>query len=235
MKVKIIFDKESVNPECFSGWGISYLVGENVLFDTGEKVDYTINNLKKLNAKLDDIAKIVISHNHWDHTGGLNGLLGVNSSIETFICAGFSDKFNGDVSSLNIRLVDSFQKIDKGIYTTGCLPTNYQGNELFEQALILETKKGISLLAGCSHPGILEYVRIAKEKFSTDRIYAAIGGFHLIDKEKRMIQYIADQLKKEGVENIGPSHCTGFDAVTILKDYYPNNFFDIKIGREIDL
>ena len=67
MKVRVIFEREKINKNFFSGWGNSYLVGEEVLFDTGEKSEYILNNLKMLNVNILDVKTIVISHNHWDH------------------------------------------------------------------------------------------------------------------------------------------------------------------------
>ena len=64
---------------------------------------------------------------------------------------------------------------------------------------------------------------------------AIIGGFHFMREDSRFVRYVAEQLKNEGVENIGPAHCTGFDAVCMLRQYYLHNFFEIKVGAEIEI
>jgi metal-dependent hydrolase (beta-lactamase superfamily II) len=60
MKLKVIFDKERIDDKFQSGWGIAYLL-EDTLFDTGEKIDYLINNIKAFNVSLDSINKVGIA------------------------------------------------------------------------------------------------------------------------------------------------------------------------------
>ena len=235
MKLKIIFDKESANSSCVSGWGVAYLIDDKILFDTAEKADYLIGNLKALEVNIANIEKVVISHNHWDHRAGLMGLLELNKKIEVFACSDFLEEFEKELSGYNLKPIEAPREIAKNIHTTGCLPVNYKGSKMKEQALVLDTEKGISLISGCAHPGVLALVKRAKEMFSKDNLYAALGGFHLMDEDKRLINYIIDEIRNAGVENIGPGHCTGFNAVNILRGVYQGHFFDLKIGQEIEL
>ncbi|MBD3263522.1 MAG: hypothetical protein GF375_00285 [Candidatus Omnitrophica bacterium] len=56
-----------------------------------------------------------------------------------------------------------------------------------------------------------------------------------MDKERRYVTYLAGELRKLGVENVGPSHCTGFEASQVLKEYYKTNYFQIRMGECINL
>ncbi len=221
MKLKIIFDKESLHENYASGWGVSYLVGDKVLFDTAEKGEYLLKNLSRLKVDIAKIEKVVISHQHLGHHSGLPSLLKANKKLKVFACA--------DISG------DNPQPIAENIYTTGCLSVQYKGSKIEEQALIVKSRKGISLICGCAHPGVLEFIRKTKETFPGDKFYALIGGFHLMGEDKRTINYIAGQIKNSGVENIGPAHCSGFEAVSIFKKNYPENFLEVKVGQEFDL
>jgi len=235
MKFTVIFDKDKAEDKFYTGWGVSYLVDGKVLFDAGEKPEYLFNNLRTLNIDIKGIKKVVISHNHWDHQGGLWGLLDINRDIEIFACSDFFKQHKHKLSSYNFRLVEAFGEIDKDIYTTGCFSIPHKGSSLSEQALVLRTEKGISLICGCSHPGVLEFANKVKLEFGAETIYSVVGGFHLMDKEKRVVNYLAQELKKAGVKNIGPGHCTGFEAINIFKAVFAGNFLDIKVGLEINL
>jgi 7,8-dihydropterin-6-yl-methyl-4-(beta-D-ribofuranosyl)aminobenzene 5'-phosphate synthase len=219
MKLKVIFDKEKTGQKYISGWGMSYLIDDKVLFDTGESSQYLIQNLKAMNINIEKIEKVVISHKHLGHIGGLEGLLEVNKQAQVFTCEEIKD----------------MSEVATDIYSSGCLKVNYKGEDLLEQALILHTEKGVSLICGCTHPGILQFTKKAREKFPKEEIYSVIGGLHFIDKDKRFIEYVLSELKKQGVKNIGPSHCTGFEAKNLLRGHYPDNFLDIKVGLEIEL
>ena len=72
MKIIIVYDNEA-NASLKSGWGFSCLIEtkEKILFDTGDSGENLIYNLRQLNIKPENIAAVVISHNHWNHTGGL--------------------------------------------------------------------------------------------------------------------------------------------------------------------
>jgi len=235
MKVRIIFDKETIDDKYSCGWGLSYLINDKTLFDTGEKSEYTLRNLEALGINIEGIERVVISHNHWDHTGGLWDLLDINKDLEIFACSDFKREFKDKLSSYNFKLVNGFLEICENIYTTGPFTVRYKDKELEEQALLLNTDKGISIVCGCSHPGVLKFVEKAKEMFPEVNIYSVFGGFHLIGKDNRMVKYIIDEMKKLGIENVGPAHCTGFEAANAFKKIYPENFWDIKVGTEINL
>jgi len=74
MQIKVLFNKDALNKKFHTGWG-SFLIGEKILFDTGERGDWLLENIESLKVDIDKIEVIVISHDHWDHTGGLWVLL----------------------------------------------------------------------------------------------------------------------------------------------------------------
>ena len=82
MKITIVYDNqadEGLKP----GWGFSCLIEtkEKILFDTGDSGENLIYNLRQLNIQPESVVAVVISHNHWDHTGGLKEFLKLNNSV----------------------------------------------------------------------------------------------------------------------------------------------------------
>ena len=104
---------------------------------------------------------------------------------------------------------------------------------LEEQALFVQTKKGLVIVSGCGHPGIVNVVTQAKRSFDK-RIYMVIGGFHLSSANKDRILKTMDGLKALGVDRIAPTHCTGFEALKMMSDRFVG-FDMLPSGSEITL
>lgn len=234
MKIKIIFDKERINNRFDAGWGVSYLIGDT-LFDAGEKFEYLMNNMKLMGLDIKTINNIVISHNHWDHRGGLWQLLDKKNDANVYACCDLIKEFRDKISTYSFRKVEGFQEIDKGIHSSGCFKAVYKGADLYEQTLIAKSEKGISIICGCAHFGILKIIQRIKEYFPAENLYCILGGLHLMDADTRLIKYIVDEFKKIGVKKIGPAHCTGYEAVEIFKEVYKDNFLDIRVGEEFEI
>jgi 7,8-dihydropterin-6-yl-methyl-4-(beta-D-ribofuranosyl)aminobenzene 5'-phosphate synthase len=107
-------------------------------------------------------------------------------------------------------------------------------DEVFEeQALFIQTKKGLVIVSGCGHPGIVNVVTQAKRSFDK-RIYMVIGGFHLSSANKDRILKTMDGLKALGVDRIAPTHCTGFEALKMMSDRFVG-FDMLPSGSEINI
>ncbi|MGI6499606.1 MAG: MBL fold metallo-hydrolase [Anaerostipes sp.] len=77
-----------------------------------------------------------------------------------------------------------------------------------EISLGLLTKKGLVLIVGCSHPGIVNIIRNVMDRIDIP-LYGVIGGTHLIDADERRLEKTVDELKKYQVKRMAFSHCTG--------------------------
>lgn len=86
-----------------------------------------------------------------------------------------------------------------------------------EQFLIIKGQAGIYLLVGCSHGGIVNYIKHAQKLFPQEKIAAVIGGMHLIKKKEEEIHRVVQEIMGLGVEKIVPLHCTGLPAVCEMK------------------
>lgn len=234
MKIKILFDKEGLDRRYHTGWGVCFLVGDSLLFDTGEKFEYLEHNARLMGVDLGKIREVVISHDHWDHIGGLWGLLNINKHITVYGCALANDEVKEKVKKLGgvWRDVDAVLKLEEGIYSTGQMVFHYKGKILAEQSMVLEKEKKLVLLCGCAHPDIVAIIDKVKAEFHKE-ISLILGGLHLMDKEVRVIEYVVSQIRAQGVRDIGVSHCTGYEATSLLKKAFPKNFLEIKVGEEV--
>jgi len=237
MKIKILFDKDAEKRKLHSGWGVSFLVDNRVLFDTGENGKWLIKNMGLCKVDIDRIQAVVISHDHWDHQGGLWELLKRRKNIRVYACPNFSAEFKNKVKKLKGRLIKKKKpaEILKDIYITGEIAGEYKGEYMPEQALVIKTAKGISVITGCAHPGIIKILNNVKNNFSKENFYAVIGGFHLMNKDEHLIEIIVDRFKKMGVKKPGATHCSGTIAKEIFKRNYKKDFLQIRVGTEIEI
>ncbi|MEA1925072.1 MAG: MBL fold metallo-hydrolase [Candidatus Altiarchaeota archaeon] len=196
MRLTIVYDNEVFDdsPGLETGWGFSCLIeldDRNILFDTGWKGEALGRNLERLGFSVKDIDLVVVSHQHWDHVGGLPYVMNYGSDLEVYVPASFSENMKKDIAGEH-RLVEvsDAQKIAEGVYSTGEL-----GSRIKEQSLVLETGKGLFVVTGCSHPG-LEVILDKAGEFG--ELYGVLGGFHGFKGFDAL----------EGLDLIVPCHCT---------------------------
>ena len=237
MKTEIFFNNNVINKKFSAGWGFSCLVNSCILFDTGESGKYLFNNIKIMRADISRVEAVVISHDHWDHTGGLWELLKKRKELKVYACPGFSREFKEKVKKLQGKLVeaDKFTKIGKDIFITGEISGSYDGQYMPEQALIVKTENGISVITGCAHPGVVKMVEKVKEEFPKEQLYFVFGGFHLMDKDKRAVEVVVERFKEMNVKKVGPTHCSGRKAENIFEDRYGSGFVSIKAGQVFEI
>ena len=237
MNIKILFDKNAAEKNILAGWGFSCLVDNSVLFDTGEDGESLLHNMKAMKASVSRLEDIVISHDHWDHTGGLEEILRKREGIKVYGCPGFSREFKERVKDLGEQMVEvkNFLEIRKNIFTTGTIQGKHKGQNIEEQALVIKTPKGITIVTGCAHPGIVNIAEKVKNRFPGEKLYCIFGGFHLKDKQKEEIIEVVEELKKMGVERTGPAHCTGEAAENIFREKFKEGFITIAAGKAFEV
>jgi 7,8-dihydropterin-6-yl-methyl-4-(beta-D-ribofuranosyl)aminobenzene 5'-phosphate synthase len=235
MEIKILFDSKGLNRKFRIGWGVSYLINGQVLFDTGEQSSYLFHNMGHMGINIFDIKVVVISHDHWDHTNGLWDLLKKRPGLDLYVCPGFSQEFRNKLKKYksNIIEAESFMRITDGIYTTGQLEGTYHFNYIAEQSLVLMTEKGLTIMTGCAHPGIIKIVEYVTDNIKKN-IHLIMGGFHLLDKSMNEINYIDNKFLQLDIEHVGPAHCTGEEAIAIFKESYKTRCIDIEVGKIIE-
>ncbi len=234
MTISVIYENTQYDKRCKPGWGFSSLIklGEkNVLFDTGAEGRILLHNMEKLNIDPLEIDGIFLSHEHWDHAGGLTDLLKSNEKAGVYLLKSFSREFINELefSGRKIVQIDAPYEIFQGIHSTGPL-----GDKVEEQSLVARTEKGLLVIAGCAHPGLVEIAQKATEIFKQD-IYILLGGFHLLEKKDSEIKSVIHQLKDLGVQKVGPCHCTGYAAIDLFRKEYKKEFIEIGAGRVISL
>jgi len=231
-KFTILYDNNPYDYRLKSSWGFSCLIElweKTILFDTGGDGEILLYNMRVLNKDPKIIDMAVLSHIHGDHTGGLWSLLRERSPLKVYILASFPEEFEQRVKKYGgeVVRVDASLEIDRGIYSTGEMDYGIK-----EQSLIIKTSKGMILITGCAHPGIIEIIIKAKT-ITRENIYMAIGGWHLSSAGEREIKGIIDTFLRMGIQKVAPCHCTGDRAMAMFKREYRENFIKAGVGKII--
>jgi 7,8-dihydropterin-6-yl-methyl-4-(beta-D-ribofuranosyl)aminobenzene 5'-phosphate synthase len=236
MQIKIIAVGSTKWEMFLCRWGISYLIGQDLLFDTFGDPGVFLHNVKSLNIDLSKIKHIVISHDHWDHIAGLWYVINRFKDINVYICPNFGGKIKERIRSFGVNVVEVSRllRIKDEIYSTGEIEGSFRNTSISEQALVVNSENGLIVLTGCAHPGILKIIEEVKAKFPVEHIYLVLGGFHLMDQDKRAIEIVAENFKKMGIIKVGPTHCSGKLAEEIFKKTYQDSFVDIKTGQTLE-
>ena len=262
-------------------WGLSILIevdDTTVLMDTGYSM-VAAHNARIMDENLQKIDKIVFSHGHKDHTGGLLELLKLrgleNKPVEIIahpdvwapkvwrspdgtrfdeigipytreqaesVGAVFylskepvwiTDRI---VTSGEVPMVTDFEAIDYN----ACVKTadGISDDPLNDdQTLFIKSDKGLIVISGCAHRGIVNTIIRGKELTGCETVYAVIGGIHLFGADETRLRRTIEAFRRLDIQHIGVSHCTGQAASARLYNEFGEKFFFNMAGtsREFDV
>jgi 7,8-dihydropterin-6-yl-methyl-4-(beta-D-ribofuranosyl)aminobenzene 5'-phosphate synthase len=247
-----------------------------LLFDTGVSPTGMVENMRRLGLAPGDVEVIVLSHGHWDHVTGMEGLASALGRVNLPVLihpefwsrrrlsfpgleAELPSTSRSALEGMGFEIVEERQPsfvLDGSLLITGEVDrtsefeTGFQGHQAFrdggwqpdplildDQALVLCLRdRGLVVLSGCGHAGIVNTVRYAQKLTGESKIAAIIGGFHLSGPMfEPIIEPTIRVLTELSPELLVPAHCTGWKAVHRLAACLPEAFVQSAVGTTIEL
>ena len=251
--------------------------GHRILFDTGASALF-LGNAKNLGIHLNELDALVLSHNHYDHTGGVEFLFDLYAGAapifahpKTFSqsyakpkderesgaarAIGFPHPLGlSGLQNRGIKLSMNREPVEihRDIWLSGEVPRNCpfeevgrsffldpqltQADDLVDdQTLICKTDRGLIVISGCCHSGIVNTLETAASLFPGVPVWAVVGGFHLLHADARRIRRSVDYLKSLDPQQVIAGHCTGFDALCSLRRAFGKRFQRLSVGDRFSL
>jgi len=248
-----------------------------LLFDTGVSPNGVVGNMRRLQIDPKEIEVIVLSHGHWDHVTGMEGLVRVlrrgnlpvmihpefwsrrRLNFPGFLTAEFPATSRAALGEMGFTIVEERQPsflLDGAVLVTGEVDrttpfeTGFAGHEalrdagwqadpliLDDQALVVSLgARGLVVLSGCGHAGIVNTVRYARKLTGQDTLAAIVGGFHLSGPMfEPIIAPTVQAMAELSPSLLVPAHCTGWKACYALAARFPDAFVMGTVGTTISL
>ncbi|HSM26399.1 MAG TPA: MBL fold metallo-hydrolase [Anaerolineaceae bacterium] len=245
-----LYEEASLKDEFIEGHGVSYLLRTDssvILLDVGNNPDNLetsplIHNMELMGIDSKDIYRIVISHPHPDHIGGikawwLNSVSLGNSKTNE------ADPLIFVPTDINVKgaihaTIPTLPGID--IATTGVIsylepfPFSLKNPKGGEQALVVNiANEGLVLITGCGHPGIEKLITRSETLFGLP-VFGIVGGLHNEKENNEQVKEQIQFLQSRPIELIAISpHDSNSDALAAFQEVFAERYQTIKVGESI--
>ena len=202
---QILYDtSQPVIPGLKSDFGYAVYIqadGKRILLDTGTDPELMEHNLNVAGVEVNELDMVVISHNHFDHAGGLKRVRAINPNVPVYVPP--NQAFPVD----NVNVVEDHLRVTSNVFVIRGhtdVPTAGISDDL---SVVLRSRSGPYVLSTCSHSGVGQIVDRAG-KLTGEDVYYFSGGARLISRPEGDTQLVAEALNRRQVQVVSPSHCS---------------------------
>ena len=256
-----------VEPGCMSEFGLSLFIeanGRRILFDTGAG-EALVPNAARTGIDLDSATDIVLSHGHYDHTGGLAKLT-PPPRIPVYVGRGVAEpcwslhddgtkhritmptETRGILTKCQVHEIDAFTEIHPGMFLSGPIPREsgedcggrFFSDEACSRPNLIPEEQALLLasgvlVTGCCHAGIINTVEACRKARPDIAIRTIVGGLHLRHAGEERLERTAAFLASLDLERLVLMHCTGENAAEYLRTRLTSEVATLPVGRGMSL
>ena len=232
------------NADCLKEtlFGLDGIILSHGHFDHCGGLEYLAREYRKAGKKLPPV---------YVRESAFRNKMAVNGDGRTYRIIGIPWK--RELVESSVRLTADRQEIEAGVWVLGNIPCTDglepkpdiffidDGGQKIpdymedEQMLLFETEKGLCLFAGCCHPGILNCLQYVRDSFPGKKIYSVFAGMHLSAASEERIQWTVGALEKSEIERLFPVHCTGVEAIGLMKQRLGRRCTLVETGKKMVL
>jgi len=213
----VVLENTCMTDNVLAQHGVSFLIsyyGKKYLFDCGQIFMWLEFNFNSMKIDAENLEAVIISHGHIDHCNALPEFIWKFNPSKIYVPSDFKTVVNK-----NIIKNKEFVELEKWLFLTWSL----DGGKIEEQSLVIDFwEKWIMIVTWCSHPGLINIILEAQKITWNKKIMWVVGGFHLVESNKKEIQVVVDFLKKLDLWFVVPGHCTWIEAIQMMKEQLSN-------------
>ena len=277
MKLTVAIDNNvpiSSKPSLLGEHGLAFLLDtekEKYLFDAGQ-TGAVVHNLGLMGISPKILTALIISHGHYDHTGGLEAVIGqaakrlpvyahkdvfikrysLSKGTRRFVGIPFREEHLIGIGADFHYTVTPIQLTDS-LWISGAVPRREEYElgdkhlvqcseceEVFPDAvsddmgLYYVSAKGLVVISGCAHSGMINMIRYGMELTGVNRLHAVIGGTHLGPVSSEQQEKTLQELQKLNPDLVASSHCTGFAMMARLQQTFGEKFVPAFVGTKFE-
>lgn len=269
LQISVLVDNYSNSDELKREHGLSLWIKadeQRILFDTGQS-DILVENAQHLGIDFTTADALVLSHGHYDHTGGVVAVLDLNPENSVYCHPGvfmprYSRQPDGKMKPVGInakasndlhKIIDRIHWVNEPSYITGDIgitgpiprlsdfedtggsfyldPEAQRPDPISDDlALWFKTTKGIVVVTGCCHSGIVNTLEHIQTIVGQKNILAVLGGLHLLNASLERLEKTCEYLKHTETGKIYPCHCTGENAIEFLRTQFGDRIIVGNVG-----
>ena len=201
---------------------------KRILLDTGTDPDIMEHNLITAGVDIDELDMVVISHNHYDHAGGLKRIRAMNPGVPVYLPP-------NQVFAVDGQVIEDHLQVTSNILVVrghADVPTAGISDDL---SVVLRSRSGPYVLSTCSHSGVGQIVDRAS-KLTGEKVYYFSGGARLVYRPEADTQLVAEALEKHKVQVVSPSHCSLSHRVDrAFRENFGESVISSRLGMKIEI